>query len=114
MTILILPWPDKKLNPNNRSHWRVKAPIKAAQKEVGYNVAIENIPLKQDTYHLELIFHPPTKAHRDIDNLLSSVKSMLDGVALAWGVNDKNFRPITIDFGDIVKKEGKVVLRVLE
>lgn len=49
-----------------------------------------------------IIFHPPSARGFDLDNALASIKSGLDGIAESWGVNDKMFRPITIDFGDKV------------
>ena len=65
----------------------------------------------QETYALSIIFYPPDGRHRDLDNCLSSCKSFLDGIADAWHVNDKQFRPITIDFGD-VKAPGKISIEV--
>lgn len=47
-----------------------------------------------------------------MDNLLARMKAGLDGVCDAWGVNDKFFRPITIDMGDKCEG-GKVVLQIM-
>ena len=109
---IILPWPNWKLSPNNRCHWRIKYKLRELQKAIGYNIAIENVPVKQSTYALHIIFHPPTRRGYDLDNSLSACKGYLDSIAEAWQVNDKNFRPITIDFGSIIKN-GAVILKVI-
>lgn len=106
-----LPWYSSKITPNSRTFWRKKDEIRAKYKEDCYYIA------KECEYRcasgvkigVKIIFHPPDKRARDLDNCLASIKSGLDGVAMALGVNDKNFRPITIDFGDVVKN-GKIVI----
>lgn len=111
--MLELDWPPSILSPNNRAHWARKVKIKShfrfscfvlakLQPDPGFRHTEGNLPIK-------IIFHPPTKRAYDIDNLLASMKSGLDGVSDAWGINDRRFRPITVDFGDI-RKGGKVIL----
>lgn len=111
LKMIILPWPSSKLNPNQRVHFAVKAKIAAEHKSISYYAA------KPDSFSriipdgkipLLIIFYAPDRRGRDLDNLLSSCKSFLDGIALAYGINDKRFRPITIDFADEVFKKGKV------
>lgn len=110
--MLILPWFDSILSPNNKAHWRAKNKPKQLQRDAGFYIASEaGIPPKQDTYHLKIIFHPPDRKHRDLDNCLASIKAALDGVSKAWRINDKDFRPITIDFGGVVK-HGKITIEV--
>ena len=97
-------WFDKKLSPNSRAHWRAKQTPKKEQKQAAWAWALHSgAPPIQDTYHLQITFYPPTNAQRDLDNCLASIKAALDGIAEAWHVNDKQFRPITIDFGEKVK-----------
>lgn len=113
MTIT-LPWPPAILGHNGkgRTHWRSKQPAKLAYKEQCYLIALANKPILPDgNIHLTAIFHPPTNHGHDLDNLLSKIKYGLDSVAKAWGINDKLFRPITIDFGNVIKG-GKVVLTI--
>ncbi len=40
-----------------------------------------------------ITFYPPDKRHRDADNMVASIKSALDGIADALGVNDRRFQP---------------------
>lgn len=104
--ILSFPWPDSKLNPNRIVHYHVRAKIKAAYKADCYLIAKAAAfghEFLAGSMRLSLLFMPPDRRSRDLDNLLASMKSGLDGISLAFGVNDKLFRPITVDFGDITK-----------
>lgn len=115
--ILSLPWPHSKLNPNRIVHYHVRAKIKAAYKSDCYLIAKAasfGHKFLDGKITVEMIFHAPDKRGRDLDNLLSSMKSGLDGIALAFGVNDKNFRPVTIDFADSVFKGGKVEIKFFQ
>ena len=51
--------------------------------------------------HLDIEFVPPNKRAHDLDNCLAAIKAGLDGVADAWGVNDKRFA-LTIHKADRV------------
>ena len=53
---------------------------------------------------LSLLFFPPCNRKRDLDGCLSACKAFLDGLAAGWGVDDSQFRPITIDFAE--KRRG--------
>lgn len=85
--------------------------ITKAHKEIGYFAAKAKAidePLPSVKTHVRIIFHAPDRRKRDLDNLLSSCKAYLDGIALAYGINDTLFRPITIDFAEETYKKGKV------
>lgn len=117
--MLSLPWPPSILSPNNRSHWARKAKVKAKFRSDCFYITkhemrngVPTAVHSEGSLHLSMTFHPPTRRHYDIDNLLASMKSGLDGVADAWGVNDTRFRPITIDFGDVIKG-GLIKLKIL-
>jgi crossover junction endodeoxyribonuclease RusA len=115
---VVLPWPDRKLNPNYSKgrHWtsttdeRKKA--RTAARVVTLNVLLDagweapgcDVPLT-------IVFMAPDRRHRDRDNLLSALKPSLDGMADAMGVNDSQFNPITIsrEFGS---KPGSVIVTI--
>ena len=113
-----LPFPDGKLNPNRIVYFRVRAVIKSTYKATCYRI-IKSACLGRrlettGRIPVTIIFHAPDKRGRDLDNLLASMKSGLDGVAIALGVNDRQFRPVTIDFADSVFKGGKVEIEFFE
>jgi Holliday junction resolvase RusA-like endonuclease len=93
---LALPWPSPRLNPNARQHWsalakakkRARADAFVRVRSLGHRIPA-GVPLR-----LSLRFAPPTRARRDLDNLLASCKAALDGVAEALGVDDSRFRPV--------------------
>jgi crossover junction endodeoxyribonuclease RusA len=100
---IVLPWPDKRLSPNARIHWRAKAAIKAkaradahflALEAAGYSLGSIRTDLAGDApIPLCVTFYPPDKRHRDDDNMVASAKHARDGIADALKVNDRRFRP---------------------
>lgn len=108
-----LPFPDARLSPNKRLHRTAKSKIIKAQRAIGFSESIHlRGQIKGDIIALTLVFYPPDKRPRDLDNLLSSCKAMLDGVAHAIDINDKCFNPITIAMGEVRKNDPCVVLTV--
>ena len=109
--VVELPWPDPMLSPNKSKHWAKHNNAKQAAKQK----AILLTPAKKltgDRYPLDILFYPPDRRIRDLDNLLGSMKAALDGIAEKLGIDDRQFRPITIDFGEKVKG-GKVVVKIV-
>ena len=104
---LTLPWPDSALNPNNNNRWKKIAARKKQRADCC--MLAGKVKWHRNNIPLIITFHPPDKRHRDLDNCLGSLKGALDGICDAWDINDKAFRPITIDFGDKVKG-GAVVI----
>ena len=95
--MLTLPWFPPDLKPNARVY-RLKKAIAAKQyRQACYLLAKGHAPMQG---HLRIVFYPPNRRLMDLDNCLASIKFGLDGVADAWGINDRLFRPLTIDFGD--------------
>lgn len=120
--MLTLPWPHPDLNPNRRAHRMAKAKIAAAYKQACSVLAqnylqpivdMKHKARKLETCHILLTFNPPDARRRDLDNLHASMKSALDGVALAWGIDDRKFRPVTVDFGPVVKG-GSVTIEIID
>lgn len=106
------PWPSAILSPNSSESWKAKIQPKKKSKTDGYFTGKENPMIFKDGHiPIHIVFYPPDNRHRDADNMLSSLKSFLDGLCQAWGINDKRFRPITIDVGEPVKN-GKVLIRL--
>ena len=94
-------WPPRQLSPNARTHYRVKAPITKGYLAHAHNatrIACQELGLRDkfdadsdDPITLAIDFHPPDARRRDLDNMLSSIKAGLDGIAEALGVNDQRF-----------------------
>lgn len=90
---LTMPWPPKLCSPNARVHWGRKARAQKALKEAWFYQAKEQgaQPIKADRLEVSLEFHCPDRRARDMDNMLSSCKSGLDGLAMALGVDDSRW-----------------------
>jgi crossover junction endodeoxyribonuclease RusA len=117
--IVSLPFPDKSLFPNakNGRHWGGPHPAKVEARLFGW-VAAKQAQLKHEAFKddggpipVSIVFCQPDKRRRDLDNMLAAMKSALDGVAEALGVDDSRFRPILIDVGE-VEKPGRVIVGV--
>lgn len=116
--IVRLPWPDPKLMPNrkNGKAWQSTSKVKTEQRLAAYLctlAALETAGVKEwgEKIPLSLVYMPPDKRHRDLDNLLGGSKALLDGMAQALGVDDSRFRPVLVD-SVYCSGEGAVIAAV--
>lgn len=112
---VVLPWPDKRLSPNARLHWRARVgPRQDAKRIAGWStVQAKGFYALRDALRgsdgkiaMTITFYPPDKRHRDDDNMIAGFKAARDGIADALGVDDRRFRPIYV-FGE-AEKPGRV------
>jgi crossover junction endodeoxyribonuclease RusA len=105
-----LPWPSRDLHPNARVHWavRARAAKKARADGVKASWAAGLRGVAAEALSVTVTFYPPNRRAHDVDGLLSSVKSYLDGIADVTGVDDRNWRivPVKAD----VRPGGAVVV----
>lgn len=110
-----LDYPDRKLSPNARGKWVMKEGARKLAKTEGHTIA--RLAMESQTfiqasaYEVDITFYPPDRRHRDIDNVFSSIKSHLDGVCQALGINDKSFSKFTLQFGEPVRN-GRVDVKI--
>lgn len=125
---LILPYPHKRLNPNNRSmsiggkHEENR--LRKKQKKESWLVAKQEIhnqdlqawcnelQISDTNIHVQMTFHAATKRGRDRDNHIAMMKGALDGIAMAIGVNDNRFIPF-LEWGAI-RKPPCVIIELQE
>lgn len=115
MITITLPWPDRKLSPNARVHHFVLARAKKKARSDANILAVLSLreigrPQLIAPVMVAITFHPPDNRRRDLDNMLASGKSALDGIAAAIGVDDSQWR-LSLSRGDVVKS-GKVVVQI--
>lgn len=94
--VLDLPWPPRDLSPNARKHWRVKAKVVANFRECCRLTTMTQMPgglrvLPDGRYRLHLDFLASPKCRSDRDNLVAAMKSGIDGMADALGIDDRQF-----------------------
>lgn len=110
---LFLPWPDKRLSPNARLHWAVKAKaVKAYRNACGWQVRTEGIgAINADAMHVKMTFFPPDNRHYDLDGLISRMKAGLDGISDVVGINDSRWT-LSASKAAPVGKEGMVKIEL--
>ncbi len=100
--IVTLAWPDKRLSPNARTHWRAKVGPKQSAKIAagwatvaakGYHSVKDSLAASEGPVAVQVTFYPPDARHRDDDNMIGSFKAARDGIADALGIDDRRFRP---------------------
>lgn len=112
---LVLPWPSRLLHPNARVHWSEKSGV--AKRARSYALAVARAAnwhrgvWPEGRLHVWIDGYPADHRRRDADGLLSSLKSSLDGIAEAMGVDDHVFIPHPW-IKDEVRKGGEVRIRI--
>jgi Holliday junction resolvase RusA-like endonuclease len=120
MIRITLPFPSPSLMPNRASgkHWTATREAKnhafteallltgdAVRRHTGaWHPLVGQVPLK-------ITFSMPDRRGRDLDNLLAASKHSIDGIATALTINDRQFSPITIVRGEVIKG-GAVLVEV--
>jgi crossover junction endodeoxyribonuclease RusA len=107
--VVRLPWPPRQLSPNARCDRRAIAGIRKRYRETcGWEAkAAKLLP----GTHVAIRFCPPDRIRRDVDNMLASIKSGLDGVADAIGQDDSEWITHTLSRGP-VEKGGAVYIEI--
>ena len=113
--IVVLDWPNSNLSPNARGHWSKLAMYKKAYRTncrwlTKAEIAESGKPLATIPLPVRITFFPPDNRGRDTDNMLSSIKSGLDGIADEIGIDDRHWQ-LTIERG-AVRKGGAVAVQI--
>lgn len=108
---LILAYPPKELSPNSRGHWGERIKPKNDTKTSAWAAARARIKEKPAAPVTMIFNYYPPKA-QDQDNALARSKAIIDGLSLAWGVDDKHFLIIPL-VHDVDKKNPRLEICVL-
>jgi crossover junction endodeoxyribonuclease RusA len=114
---LTLPWPDKRMSPNARVDRRQVADVRRKYRIdcawLAKAARMNFAHLAETGLHLRIVFNPPDNRARDLDNMLASIKSGLDGLADVIGVDDSKWS-LTILRGPLVVKGGSVEVSIID
>lgn len=102
--VLKLPWPAMPaLSPNFRGHWAQKHQAKAQLRLAwAWEAKRQGARrLEAEALSLRITFVPPDRRHRDLDNLLASIKAGLDGLADVWKVDDSKWSLQIVKAGEV-------------
>ena len=85
---IVLHWSRPPLTLNQRSHWSHRARIsKRIHDEVGWQVRAQRIPTL-DRPTVTLVYTPPDRRRRDVDNLVPTSKACVDALRAAGVLPD--------------------------
>ena len=97
-----LPWPSADLSPNARIHYMAHARAKKTAKNHAWGwtkAAMGPLGIAAKSWigpvAVNITFHPEMNRARDLDNMQARMKAALDGMALALGIDDTHFRPVS-------------------
>lgn len=111
---IILPWPPRALNPNSRhGHWATLARAKRAYRlDCALTARAQGLrPVDCSRLRVAVVFHPPDRRRRDLDNCIAALKAGLDGLADVLGVDDSRWE-LEASLGE-PRKCGSVVVRIV-
>lgn len=116
IALLRLSWPPKPLWQNARTHWSARAKAVRAYRQEACAVALQQSikRLNTTTPRLVFTFHPPDKRRRDLQNMPSTQKAAIDGIADAMGCDDHGFRCVWPETFSKPVKGGCVLIEVSE
>jgi crossover junction endodeoxyribonuclease RusA len=91
---LVLPWPPKELSPNARLHHMALARVKKRFRVAcGLQAMAQGARrLQAENLALRVVFVPPDRRARDVDNCVAAMKAGFDGLADVLGVDDSRWR----------------------
>lgn len=108
-----LPWPARALHSNARSHWAAKHRATHAARQYAKVIAKQAKIGCWPTATILIEYYPPSR-RGDPQNVPSSLKAYIDGIADAMGCDDRHFK---VDFPREfagTKKGGEVIFKVSE
>ncbi|MCC6851038.1 MAG: endonuclease [Rubrivivax sp.] len=94
MLTITLPWPPRSLSPNSRhGHWATLARAKRSYRAAcARSARLQGVGATHaEQIALSLVFVPPDRRARDLDNCIASMKSGLDGLADVICVDDSRW-----------------------
>lgn len=102
-----LPFPPKELNPNCACHYMKKAKAKKMYRSMccalTYQANKHQFHDLKGKVTVNFVFHTPTKARYDEDNLIARMKAGIDGIATAIRTDDSNFHYAPVKIGEPIK-----------
>jgi crossover junction endodeoxyribonuclease RusA len=110
-----LPWPPRDLHPNARpNRWTLAKRKKAYRIGCAWEAKAAGVTQLGGVSALAvaITFLPPDNRRRDLDGMLSAIKSGLDGLSDVVGVDDSRWE-ISIKRGEPVKL-GRVIIELEE
>lgn len=114
--VIVLPIPDRRLNPNTPGDWRSKIAVRAKAKNDAFVKAKEVLERRKPpqwlSAHIEIRAWYRDKRKHDTDNTHAACKSYLDGIVRAGILKDDNHIDVFIPEGGYDKANPRVEFRI--
>lgn len=112
--MLRFPWPDPRLSPNSRERHRYLADVRDLAHQAGLAITCDAglVLPKEGDLEWRLIFCPPDRRRRDLDNLYSAFKSTCDGIFAALQTDDSRIRKAVLEYGSLEPPNGAVYIEI--
>jgi crossover junction endodeoxyribonuclease RusA len=110
---IVLPWPDGKLTPHAKGHWRPKAAATKEARNMAWAKAMEKPAIQTIPNAVIFVEYYPKARRGDVHNMHGRMKAYIDGIADAMGCDDRKFK---VEFPSVwagTDPRGKVVFRVM-
>ena len=108
-----LPWPPTGMSPNgSHGHWSAKSKSAKCYKDACAWILRSKGITRVDGHSadLTLTFCPPSLRKYDLDNALARAKQGLDAIAEAIGIDDSQWRSITLERGEKCRDGAIIVI----
>ena len=113
MITIYLDWPARELSPNARVHFRARAEFVKLHRILARLATLQYQGWTSQRIYMAIVFHPPDRLHRDMDNAYSMCKAYQDGIFDALGMNDSRIKAVELRWGD-VRPGGMVQVTLME
>ena len=111
--IVVLAWPPRACQPNSNAHPHTRSTARRLQRgqAAAATLLLDDLPAA-DVLQAELLFVPPDRRRRDLDNLVASMKGAIDGVFDEQGRDDHAIRVIVASMAEPDRDDSRVELRI--
>lgn len=107
-----LDWPPRACMPNSGAHVHARTRERRRQRRAAAGAALVAAELPQGPLAVRLVFTPPDRRRRDLDNLIAAMKGAIDGVFEANGRDDADVQLLAGSWSGDVRRPGSVLLTV--
>ncbi len=107
-----LDWPPRACMPNSGAHVHARTRERRRQRRAAAGAALVASELPPGPLAVQLVFTPPDRRRRDLDNLIAACKGALDGVFEANGRDDADVQLLAGRWSGDVRRPGSVLVTV--
>jgi Holliday junction resolvase RusA-like endonuclease len=117
-TLVLDDFPDpqlaRRLSPNGRVHWAVRAKAKdAARRRIACECLLQRIVPPDAPVRLTFRWCFPTLGRHDIDNLIATAKPLIDALVEAGVLDDDDSTHVVAVTAEVAYEKGRRALEIV-